>query len=422
VKDFIRKYTNTDGAEVEVSREHLNKAVDVKLELQNISPSRKCNWSQHRSIMEEEGFFDSDINEKYRCLIKDYQKSIGRLHSLPEYADFVADGKLEAIKKIVGDVKFEAQINRDILRKINMLSRELTRTGILVEEFRNALLDELEIVVPKYVYQPKLPESKNKAIVIITDWHIGAVVDNCLGNSYSYEIAEKRVSLLKHKVLERCKANNINDIVVVGLGDWVEHLYMRSNQNQDCEFPISQQIVKAKRLILDFIVSLSSHLNVTYTGIAGNHDRMEGDKTKAFDGDNANVVINEGIEDIIKVLNPERLNFIKTEPHETEIKLELNRVKFKFTHGHDDKGTKGSIMKAHISLDNQFYDYWVHGHLHHFTIYEDDHGRMVVGVGSLMGRNNYSTKIKSATDASQAMFIVYGNGDVDAIRLGLQEA
>jgi predicted phosphodiesterase len=416
-----RTYTNKDGMEITVDVEHLEKAVEVKLALQDKSPSRRVSWAEHKKVMEEEGYFDSDTSEAYRCLVKDYQKKVGKLHSLPKHAELVHTSKLDAIKRMVGDFRFEKQANQDILREINKYNREFSRTAVMVDEFRNVLLDDIDFSVPHYIYEPKKSEGKNVGIVIITDWHIGVMVNNCLGNYYNYEIAQKRVDKLKHEVLEYCKLYNISELKIIGLGDWVEHISMRKNQSQDCEFGLSMQIAKAQKLIFNFIVSMAEYANVSYSGIAGNHDRMNGDKTANFDGDNANVVINEGLKEMISLLKSDRITFIHTDIHDDNIKMEVNGKLFKFTHGDNDGGKKNYLLKSHIVLDKEFYDVWIHGHLHNYYVQEEDYGRIIIGVGCLMGRNNYAKHLQCATNASQAMIVVREDGRITPLKIDVQE-
>lgn len=415
-----RSYTNKEGMTITVDTEHLEMAVEVKLELQDKSPSRRISWAEHKKIMQEEGFGNSDTNEAYRCLVKDYQKQIGKLHNLPSHADLVHTSKLDAMKRVVGDFRFEKQANQDILREINKIHREMSRTAVMVDEFRNIIIDDIDFTVPHYIYEPKAVSTKNKGIVVATDWHIGMVVDNCTGNYYNYDIAVKRLQVFKKKILDMCKTHNITDLHVIGLGDWIEHMYMRDNQSQDCEFGVNMQIAKATKLLFDLIVSLAEYANVTFGSIAGNHDRGHGDKSKAFDKDNANVVIMEGIKDMLGILKSDRIQLLDIEPHATEIRLDVNGVRFKFLHGDKDRGSMKRRLKDHISMNDEFIDYLVHGHLHNFYTQDDDNGRMIIGVGSLQGKNNYSYDLGSTTDASQAFILVEESGEVHPFRIGLQ--
>jgi hypothetical protein len=415
-----RSYTNKEGMTVTVDLEHLEKAVEVKLELQDKSPSRRISWFEHKRVMEEEGYGNSDTSESYRCLVKDYQKRTGRLHNLTTHAELVHTSKLDAIKRTVGDFRFEKQANQDILREINKIHRDLSRTAVLADEFRNVLLDDIDFSVPHYIYEPRLQNSKNKAILVITDWHIGVVVDDCVGNYYNFEIATKRIEHLIKETLDYCKLYGVNDLHVIGLGDWIEHQYMRDNQSQDCEFSPSLQIAKAKKLIFKLLVNLSEYVNVSYASIAGNHDRFEGNKNKSFDDDNANVVIVEGLKDLLELVNTDRINLLDIAPDAKEIRLDVNGKKFKFVHGDKDRGGMKKRLKDHISNHNEFIDYFIHGHLHNFYVQDDDNGRMIIGVGSTMGKNNYSKEIGSTTDASQALIIVREDGNVTPIKIDLQ--
>ena len=74
-------YVNRKGEHISVSQKHLLTASRIKEELQKMSPSRRCSWYQHKKLMQEEGFSNSDTNENYRGLIKRFQKERGRLPS-----------------------------------------------------------------------------------------------------------------------------------------------------------------------------------------------------------------------------------------------------------------------------------------------------------------------------------------------------
>lgn len=74
----------------------------------------------------------------------------------------------------------------------------------------------------------------------------------------------------------------IKKIFVISTGDMIEQVYMRNTQEHNCEFLQSMQIHKATKLIYRLLVALAEECNVVYGGIAGNHDRMSGDKRKVL--------------------------------------------------------------------------------------------------------------------------------------------
>lgn len=416
----MRSYTNSDDMKIEISQEHLDIAVKIKKELQDSNYGRRCNWNEHKKMMELEGFFDSDINESYRCLIKDYQKEIGELQSVASYADYVAEGRLESIKQVVGEMYFAKADNQQVLKKLNTIKKDLTTSALCAEELRNVFLDDLVIDIPHYAYKPKLAESKNKGISIITDWHIGVKFDNVHGNSFSLEIAKKRINQLKQETLDYCRVFNITDLYVCNLGDAIEHLSMHENQSQYAEFPWTLQVKEVSKLIIDYLVSLSEYVNVHYEGIAGNHDRFNGNKKANFDGDNANVIVDDNIRTFIELTKSQRISMKPKLPNETEIKLDINGSKIKLIHGENENKNNDSKIKDHISMDEEIYDALICGHLHHYRTVEENNGRMTIYIGSLIGTNNYSKKHKCTSHASQGFILIREDGQIVPLRIDLQ--
>lgn len=416
----MRSYINSDGMQIDISEEHLVKSVEIKIELQNSSASRKCSWKLHKKMMMEEGYENSDINENYRQLVKDYQKQIGLLPTLDRYLASVEDSKLDAIGKLVGEIYEEKRENQIVLSKLNKFKRELVLDKLIAEEIRDIFLDNAEFNIPHYVFKPELKNGKNRAIVVLTDLHIGALIKDCMENSFNLEIASKRLKLYLRKVIDHCKVYNITTVDVCGLGDYVEHTYMRYKQNEETELKLAQQILHATRLIIEFITGLSEYVNVTYTGIAGNHDRFQGEKDIAYDDDNVSVIINSNIKSFIELTKADKIKFIEVEDNATEINKVINGKRIKLVHGHLDEGDKKDRLKSYISMLNEFTDVLIYGHLHNFKYEESDHGRFALGTGCLSGRNNYSKKLKCATNASQAMIVVAENGDIYPLRIDLQ--
>lgn len=416
-----RFYTNKEGLIVEVTHEHLQTAVTLKIELQKMSPSLRCNWKKHKEMMEEEGFEDSDINEGYRILVKDYQRQIGLLTPLSKHVDMVEDNKLDSLKSLLGELYSEKRDNQLALTEINKFKRDFHLSKVvaeeIVKEFKN-----FKIELPhNFVKNISYTTYKNSAVVALTDLHIGEIIKNVYGNYYNYEIAKMRMRLYTQKVVEHCVAFNIGKIFVAGLGDFVEHLYMRAKQSRHAEFGLAQQILKASELIVEFLITLSNSVNVEYCGIAGNHDRLQGDKDINFDEDNANVIINYNIKTAIQFIDkPNKLKFIDIEDGASEMNIETNGRKIKLVHGHLDNGNKKDKMKGYISMQNDFFDCLVYGHLHHYHVEDSDHGRLVVGVGCMSGRNDYGKHFSAATNASQMMLIIREDGELIPLKVDLQ--
>jgi len=417
--DKVKSYTNREGFSIEVNQSHLDKAVEIKIELQESSPSRKCNWKTHKKMMEKEGIFNSDTTESYRCMIKDYQKQIGKLSSVQKYADHVAESKLQAIKVAVGEMYQEKRETQVVRNELNKVKRELSKTAMITEEIRNAFIDDIDWSFPNYVYEPRFTSSKTKLILIISDWHIGATVEDSMGNTYNFNVALDRIAKLTNEVIKYIRLFNITEVVVANLGDMIEGLYMRNyNQPFETEFIVSKQISKATKTIMQLLSDISAYANVSYFGIAGNHDRWFFEKN-TVDSDNAMKVINEGIQTIIEFTQTKKIQYIEVdELFNYEKVFDVNGMTFKGVHG-DFEGKNADNLDKHISVEQEKIDCLLMGHWHQYKALEGNHGKWTIVNGSLMGRNNFSRKFKGASNASQSIVIV-SEDEIIPIKIDLQ--
>lgn len=414
-------YTNNNHEVVSVSQDHIETAIELKKELQKMSPSRRCNWKEHKRLMEEEGYDDSCSNESYRCMIKTQQAKEGSLDSKEKHAELISENKLKSIKKAVGEMYYSKRELQTENLKMGRLQRDLTKTGVIAEEIRDAMIDNLTIELSDDFKKPKRNSNGHKVIAILTDWHIGATVENVNGNSYNLEIAKFRLNKFLEEVYEYAYRYDAKTVKVVCLGDMIEHISMRNvNQAFEAELNMSEQITEASKMIFEFLAKLTTEFNVDYTGIAGNHDRMTASKPDAIDGDNAMVVINNTVEMLIEMSNIPRLSFTKSaDKNLYEHKEFINGVSFKFVHGDLETKSQKKKIESHMAMDQSQYDCLVYGHYHHFEVIERNYGTQEICVGSPMGRNNYSKKIKATSNPSQAVIIVREDGQVTPVRVDL---
>lgn len=403
----MRNYTNKQGELVTVSKEHLDMAVRIKKELQKASPSRKCNWRQHRIAMEKEGFYDSDTNESYRCLIKSYQKSIGELPQVEKYADMVVDGKLESIKEIVGEIAYEKRENQHVLRELNKVKREVIDYTLIAEQVRKSF-KEYDWSEFDFKYYP-IKTKNNKMIVCLSDLHIGALVDSDI-NTYNFEIAKNRLQQFSDRIIKEIDVNNVSEVFLINLGDSIEHPYMH-NLSYNSEFTWSEQVTRASDLIIKFIKKLSEFVNVTYAGIGGNHDRISDDKNKNLDGDHAVKIINGAVKSFIENSNIERVTY--QEAKDYEYSASINGLNVKFLHGDLDNINDKNLIATHCSNDGIDYSLILMGHYHHHWVKEQGLGKSVVGFGSLKGADGFGEKNRRLCDSSQGFVIVNENGEYE---------
>ncbi len=409
----MRSYTNRNGDKVEVGKDHLDTAVLIKLQLQKASPSGRCSWRQLVNLMKEEGFDDAENNESYRCLIKDYQKSIGELPQVSEYADMVSDKKIESIKNLVGEIAYEKRNAQNEFRKLNKVRREIIDYTIITEQIRKEL-SEYDWSKIKFNYE-LIADGKKKMIVGLSDLHIGALVNIPNVNTYNYEIATQRMQSYLSKVLNIVKLEDISEVNVILLGDAIENPYMH-NLAYNCEFTYSEQIIKASDLIIKFLVGLKERVNVTYSGISGNHDRHNSDKKKNLNGDHAVRGINEFVKSFIENSNVERITYEQA-LGDYEHTLSINGLNVKCVHGDLESINDNNILAKYSSIDGVDYSLVLMGHFHHYWTKEVGINKTICGFGSLKGADDHGKNAKMMSSVSQGVVLIDEDGEYEIRRV-----
>ncbi|PEA25924.1 hypothetical protein CON44_18475 [Bacillus cereus] len=416
-------YVNRKGEVVTVSKEHLDTAVELKLLLQKDSKNNRCQWAKHRKMMIKEGFDDSENSEAYRQMVKYYQKKIGKLPTAETYADKVVTSKLESYKELVGELTWEQRKNQKYLRDINKGKRQIIDGSLFIEEtkleIRNALKDAkwIEELRENHDYSPTTIGGKDRMILLLTDFHIGALVD-VEGNKYNYDIAKRRINDTVSEAIRIARSRNVNRIDVVYMGDIIEHGYMRDAQAYHAEFPVTRQMTLAGRLLIDVVYKLSRHFFTTFRAFAGNHDRFNKDKNGNIDGDTAIVVVNEMVKLFVEQVNIENLMYVDCHDYSAKL-INVNGRNFKFVHGDNEKKSDTGKLHSHSSRDGIIYDVIAYGHFHHFMLLEIGVNKFEVRVGSTKGSDDYSERLGVGSAPSQAVILVNQDGKIDVRRIGL---
>lgn len=412
----MRSFTNKQGERVTVSEEHLQTAVKIKKALQDASPSRKCSWALLVNLMGQEGFEDSENSENYRSMIKHYQKSLGELPSATVHAELVSDSKLESIKNMVGDLAYEKRETQHVLKEYNKVKRELMDYSLMAEQvglaFKNHDWSKYNIKTPAVI------DSANgkKMIACLSDMHIGALV-NIDNNQFNYEIALRRLAEYAAHLVKNAKDNGISEIQVVNLGDVVEHSNMRYGQAFHSEFTYSEQLPLAADAIIKFLMLLAEEgFAVSYSGIAGNHDRAN-DKDKNIHGDHAVKPINH----MVKIFCDNAkagIEYIQAHDDYSH-RMTVNGINLKFVHGDLDSCRNEALVAKHSDLDQVDYSAVVSGHVHHFRDMEVGMKKRIIVFGSLKGPDDYGEKIRKLSVASQGFIVVDADGKIDVKRIEL---
>ena len=404
-----QSYRNVNGEIVNVTLEHLQTSLKIKLDIQKENGGR-TKWTQHKLRMEKEGFYDSENSNIYRSLIHDFETDIS-----DSEIDEVATKSLKGVQERLGLGKVQKQdINRRS-SEFSRLQKELINESLMANEVGDAFRDFFEsgkFDITPAPLDTSLKLTKNKLVVPVSDWHVGAVVD-MPHNKYDYSIARRVVAEFAVQVVNQAIMEEVDEVHIVHLGDLVEHITMRYAQAFSVEFTLAEQIVKATELLIMFLTTVEQGLTgrgvkISFAGINGNHDRMESDKNKLVSGDSAGTIIYHGVENFIKYSNSE-IEFVKADKYAH--KMEVNGKWIKFIHGDLDGIKNKDLMGKHSNLDGVIYSLILSGHIHHNSLLEVGQGRYQVSVGSTKGADDYSDKIRAMSSKSQTIVSVNHRGD-----------
>lgn len=324
--------------------------------------------------------------------------------------------KISQAKELIGEQILLKKQLRNEKSQINRLASSFVKSISIAEELAEIQKENgFTVNVPDYCYLPINEKGEYEMILHITDWHIGYVIENCKGNYFNWEIANERVNQLISECKKFIKMYDIKKVYVINTGDMIEHISMRKNQSQFCEFNQSQQINRAIEIIFRLLIALCKDCVVEYDSVYGNHDRTNGDYSANLDGDNADTIIREQIKRYAELANITRLQVIDRPHTDKEIVKNINGLPVKAKHGDKSPRDDKQDLKNDISMDEEFYGLLIKGHEHNHRVISENKGRYIVSGGCLSGFNDYSTAFGCATVPSQTIIIVKPN-DIELIK------
>lgn len=403
-----RTYENKKGESIEVSDEHIDVAVEIAEELKKNSPSGRISWVNHKRMMEEEGFEDSDSNENYRCMIKTERKKRGILPKVEKYADMVVDSKLQSIKSAIGEIKENQLSAREDFNRLNKIKREWTRDILLVESVQEYLKG---VEFTSVDYTPDFDNSKTvkKMVAGLSDMHYGYQGENYL-NKYDPKIAEELLMKYADKLIEIGEKENVDEIYVENLGDLVEG-NLRNQSIFDTQQTLMKQTVEATNVVLKFLVKLSKYFIVKYSGIAGNHDRITQNVKNNLSGDNVMVVSNAIVKTYCNA-SDSNVEFIDMEDDYFGFIEYFGRT-ILCVHGDRTPMFKDSTLAELSTMYGRDIDMIVGGHFHRHVVREVGDDKWMAIFGSIKGVDDFSIKIGKSSCRSQGIILFDPNGEFD---------
>lgn len=307
-------------------------------------------------------------------------------------------------------------IEKEALKALTAQFKKAQRQGV-AQEYLSQLIAEnlIESMNGESLVRTSDVEydiNPDKTIVLsLSDWHIGARVDNVNGNNYNLNVAKERLREYVEVAKRRIVEIGPEEVYLLHGGDFIEHISMRSvNQAFDAEIDATEQLAVATRLFSDVIAEIASVSNhVTVAGVGGNHDRFTDDKKSGIYGDN----LAYNIMDTMILLNDHLMfgdNVDIIDNRSDIYRAEINIYGKNILLIHGDTLSGNDKPKIPVLLKDKILDYVFFGHYHSSRMIQENGFAFSIMVGSLQGNNTYSKQLNLPDSRASQMITIFEKG------------
>lgn len=341
---------------------------------------------------------------------KKYQQA--KLFYEEVFSKMVSD---EYHKKIVEDtrtlIKERYKVSTEKLEYHRWL-REDARDELFEEKVIDAIIKYANISNPPQKIE--VTHGKRAGVLCLADCHFGkeykiyGLFDEVI-NEYSPEVFYSRMEQIYNETLEIIKKEGLSVIHIYNLGDSVEG-FIRNSQLWSLRWGVIDSATIFGNYMGDWLYKLSEKVSIVYHQTDGNHDEL-----RLLDGKKGQHLCESAgkiVKNCIILKNEKNPNFKYVENKTGLI--------FDTVCGYNILGIHGEVKdlsQAIKDFDN-IYDvkisYLVAGHKHHTEFKNCGVRKGCIGVGSIVGSDEFSMTLRQSADAT-ANFIVFeeGKGKVD---------
>ena len=303
----------------------------------------------------------------------------------------------DAIKDLE-NLRDEIYKERCRLQDIQREKRNDLRVEARFENLLEVVKDNIGFM-PTYEIKDFKPINKNQdkkyAVLQLSDWHCGALVDNQF-NYYNVDTMVDRAIKVRNNALEYCKLHNVTDLVIEINGDMVNGAIHVSSRVES-EEGVIQQVITVTDVLAKLINSMKPYFNsIKIVTTLGNHGRLTPNKSDSITNENFEMLIPTMLRDKlsdVKIIDSKGLDFTK---------YEIDGKIIMVSHGQNDSMTKviSDFSKMFKVVPNE-----VHlGHTHSYTDINDCDIKVTVN-GSLIGSDDYAVTIRKVTTPSQNLIV-----------------
>lgn len=367
-------------------------------------------WSEiaeflNKELVDDESEYlgESAYRKKYQQAKAFYDEVFSRMVS-EEYHDQIIE-KERALQKALYKVQTEKL-------EYNRWLREDARDELFEEKVVESIKKYSNISNPPKAID--VNHTTRAGVLVIADCHFGKEYKiygllNEVLNEYSPEIFFSRMEQIYNETLEIVRKEGLNAIHIFNLGDSVEG-FIRNSQLWSLRYGVIDSATIYGNYMGDWLRKLSEHVAIEYHQTDGNHDEL-----RLLDGKKGQHLCESAgkiIKNCIVLKNENNPNF-KYIDNKTGLIFDT-------VCGYNILGVHGEIkdLSQAIHEFTNIYDikisYLIAGHKHHGDFKNCGVRKGCIGVGSVIGSDEFSMMIRQAADAT-ATFLIFeeGKGKVD---------
>lgn len=337
-----------------------------------------------------------------------YRKKYQTWKKSPTGPDVLTKALVEQYQEVIEKARFEQEKAAKERYKLQAEKNELARWRR--EDARDELFEEQVIAaINSNLHTTPSPTPitvkryERCGVLCFADMHFGAdfklfgLKDEIL-NEYSPEIFYERMNRLMGEVIEYINKEDLKYLKVFNLGDSLDG-FIRHSQLWNLRYGVVDSAIILGDFMAKWLAELSNYAAIEYYSTNGNHGELrllDGKK-----GQHLNENIEKVVNHIISLVNKNNDNFEVIENKSGLIYTDV--VGFNVLGIHGEVKDMSEAIREFSETYRSPVDYLVAGHKHHNTYENCGVRKGCIGVGSIIGSDDYSISLRKTSDATASL-------------------
>jgi len=266
----------------------------VRLCVSKLNKEIDLDWSEIIAILNLDCSADH-----LRKLSYSYKEYSDYLQSKPSNEECSTEDNLDVKIRELQKERIKVQTEKVELRE---MVRDSARNEMFLEQIQDACASLKPLTIPNLI----INKNHKQAIAGWADCHYGKEIsirgfDDEYLNIYNPYVFEQRMSKLLANYINTIEKENIDTLVLIGLGDDIEGL-LRQNTLMSLKYGMVESTIQFAHYISNWINELSKHVFIRLGTTRGNHSeaRVLNSKSGDFPKENMEIVIYEFMKIILK--------------------------------------------------------------------------------------------------------------------------